>query len=427
MQYRTILRGIMRHSSVITIAGIVALIMGSAVVRVQAGDVLTMDEAVATALTANPELAAAAFEAEAGAARPPQAASPPDPEFMVDFIGVPTDTADVSRGTVQYMVEQDIPFPGKLIYGYKAEQRAAEALGARHDARVREIARQVKGAYIDCWRLQEEDRIARETLSLYSTNKHSAEEAYAALEGEVADPVRASVELGEVEGMRALIVQDRLDAEAELARLMNAPLEDGVALVAPPLPPRVAKLEDLVARARGVRPELKDAERTVAAGEARLSLAKSQYGPDLTLRGGFMDNPSGLPNAWYGRVGVTVPLWSFSKQNYGVRESKALLKQSQAQRSATELTVEADVKKAYARIVAARKAADIYAGTVTPRARILLNSSLESYRAKKGSFLGVVDSIRSLTNAQVMAVRARADAAKAYADLERAVGASPSE
>lgn len=33
----------------------------------------------------------------AAQSRPPQAATPPDPEFMVDFIGAPTDTADVGR------------------------------------------------------------------------------------------------------------------------------------------------------------------------------------------------------------------------------------------------------------------------------------------------------------------------------------------
>lgn len=382
-----------------------------------------MDAAVEAALAANPELAAAGYAHDAQRARPPQAATPPDPEFMVDFWGVPTNTADVSQGTIQYMVEQQIPFPSKLVSGYRAEKRAAEAALSRREATAQEIIRQVKQEYLDLWQLQEEERIARETLSLISQSKGAAETAYATLKKGIADPVRASVDQGEIEARLAIIEQERVGALSALERLMAAEIGPQIRLTPPPPTLSVATLDGLLDRAKGARPEVGEADRMVESERARLSLAKSQYAPDLTLRGGFMDNPAGMPNAWYGRVGITVPLWSLSKQRFGVRESKALLARARSMKEAAETQTASDVKSAYARLMAARRAVAIYSGTVIPRARMLVASAREAYASDTGDFLGVVDAIRSLNDAQVNLVRARADEGKAYANLERAVGA----
>ena len=124
---------------------------------------------------------------------------------------------------------------------------------------------------------------------------------------------------------------------------------------------------------------------------------------------------------------LSVPLWSFSKQRFGVKESEAMLKRAQSMKQESELLTIAEVKSTYARLLAAKKVLRIYSGSVIPRSRLLLSSSQEAYRSGKGDFLGVVDAIRSLNNAELMLVRARADAAMAYADLERAVGTSPAK
>ncbi len=410
------------------VSSAVAVLMALAFAAASGGaarvdETLTMDSAIAAALAENPDLASAGHELDAARARPPQAASPPDPEFMVDFIGVPINTADVTQGTIQYMGEQQIPFPAKLVYGYKAEKRAADAAFSRKETAAQELVRQVKRAYLDLWRLSEEERIEHEAFAIFHQGKGSAEESYANLKGPVSEPVRASVELGDIEGKIAIIEQDRLAAIAELSKLMAKPLDPSVKLAEPPPPPDVAGVEKLVAKAREQRPEVAEADSEILSQRAKLSFAKSQYGPDLTLRLGYMDNPAGVLNAWYGRAGITVPLWSFSKQRFGVKESKAMLERAQSLKDSAVLKAESDVKIAYARINAAQKTARIYGATVLPRARVLLASSREAYASGNGDFLGVVDAIRSLSNAQLMYVRARVDAAQAFADLERAVGA----
>lgn len=395
--------------------------------RSLASEILTIEDAVAAAISANPELSAAQHAAEAARARAPQAATPPDPTFMVDFIGVPSNTADVAKGTVQYMVEQQIPFPGKLVYGYKAEGRAADAAEFRKTAELQDIIRETKLAYLEVWRLGEEARIEREIFSTYRVGKASAEEAYADLKVSVADPVRAGVYLSEVEVKLAVIEEERIGAVANLSRAMSADLDVSVATKDPPPVPAVAKLENLVAKAKETRPEIGEASKMAESEKARLSFAKSQYGPDIVLRWGFMDNPSGLPNAWYGRAGISLPLWSLSKQRLGVRESRATLSRANSLESAAALAAESEVKNAYARLISAKKISEIYSSTILPRAQMLLSSTQEAYKSGKGDFLSVIDSIRGLNDARITLVRAKVDEVKAYADLERAVGTNPAE
>jgi len=388
---------------------------------------LTLPNAIEKALAHNPTIAAANQDMIAVRARAPQAATPPDPEFMVQFTQVPINTIDVSRGMTEYMVEQRVPFPSKLVYGYKAQKREAEAKSSREVMTAHEIARQVTHAYLDLWRLQEEERINRQTLAIYKQNKGSAETAYATLQKQIADPVRASVDLGEIEGQLALIEQGHLEAIAQLSSLIAEPLEPSMRMAAPPGNPPVAKLDDLIARAKAARPEVAEASSMVKSEDARHALAKSQYGPDLTFRWGYVDMPGNQENAWTGRVGISVPLWSLLKQRYGVKESDAMLKRAQSLREETELETIAEVKSSYARLMAVKNVIRVYSGTVIPRARLLLTSSQEAYKSSKGDFLGVVDGIRSLNNAELMLVRAKADEASAYADLERAIGTSPAK
>jgi len=101
-----------------------------------------------------------------------------------------------------------------------------------------------------------------------------------------------------------------------------------------------------------------------------------------------------------------------------------MLKRAEFMKQETDLTTISDIKTQYARLMAAKKTVEIYSRTVIPRARMLVSSSQEAYRSKNGDFLGLVDSIRSLNNAELMLVRAKADEAQSFADLERAVGTS---
>ena len=387
---------------------------------------ITLDDVLSLATKNNPALQAALHEANAAHARPPQAATPPDPNFMVQFGQVPINTIDVSQGTTTYMVQQEIPFPSKLVYGYKAEKRTAFAKDSQHLAVSQEVVRRVKLAYLDIYLLQEESRIEHATLAAYRANKSAAETAYASDKGDLADPVRASVDMGDIEAHLATIEQQRLAAIATLSALISDSLDPSTKVAKPKSLPKTANLSTLVERAKEARPEISQAEHMIDASAANVGLAKSQYAPDLTLRWGYDDRPN-MQNAWTGRVMVSVPLWSLSKQRFGVREAKAMEMRTKAMKEESVNRTTDDVKSAYAFLEAARKRRSVYGGKVVPRARTLRDAAREAYANGNGDFLGVVDSIRSWRSAELELVRARVDEHRAHAQLERAVGASPTE
>ncbi|PIR17196.1 MAG: hypothetical protein COV46_05245 [Deltaproteobacteria bacterium CG11_big_fil_rev_8_21_14_0_20_49_13] len=388
---------------------------------------LTLDEAINAALSNNPSIIAAGEETNAARARPPQAATPPDPSFMVQATQVPTDTSDINKGMIEYMVQQEIPFPTKLVYGHKEKRHEADAISHQRDSTEQTVVRDVKLAYFEAWGLQEEERINRQTLSIYDLNRSISEAAYASMQGPISDPVRATVDLGEIEARLAMIEQERIEKLAGLSSLISSNIEPATKISEPSRPPAVEPLEDLIERSKTQRPEIASAENMVSVGKDGLALARSQYGPDLTLRAGYMDMPDGFKNAWMGRIMLSVPLWSLSKQRFAVRESKAMLDRAYSLKKEVELNTIAEIRSSYARLISSKKIIDIYAGKVVPRARVLLSSSQEAYRSKKSDFLNIVDSIRSLNNAELMLVRAKVDEAKAYADLERAVGGNLKE
>lgn len=407
----------------LTISVVVVLVLMTAV-TVSAAETITMDQAVSIALESNPSLIASVEEARAAHERPSQAATPPDPQFMVEFGDVPIDSADVSKGTVSYMVQQEIPFPTKLIYGHKAEGSAAAAAHMKSVMTAQDVKRMVKLAYLDVYRLQEEARIERHAMSAFGVGKASAEAAYATAEANLTDPLRAAVDMGEVEGRLATIEQERLDALAILSALMAKPLAPETRVATPNTSARIASIDQLIDRANSASPDIQLTQRMIQVQDARVALAKSHYGPDITLRWGYNDHHL-QQDTWTGRVMLSLPLWSLTKQAPAVREEKAMAKRARYISEEQSLTTHSMIESAHARYVAATKRIDIYERKVVPRARTFADAAIEAYRSGSKDFATVTDSIMRLRNAETELVRARIDQQRAYADLERTIGAPP--
>jgi len=330
------------------------IIILTGVTKAAENSTVTLDQILENAVKQNPSIAAAYYDTQAALTRPAQAATPPDPEFMIEFKQVPIDTMDVNQGITKYMVQQQIPFPSKLVYGYKAEKHAAESKQSRENLAAQEIVREVKVAYYEAWRLQEEEKINHQTLSIYNQNKGISETDYATLQRPAADPIRASVDLGEIEAQLVILEQERLQAFANLSSIIAEPLDPTTKIAPLPDPIPVAGLNELLEKAKAQRPEITEAKHMVVSESAKLSLAKSQYAPDLTLRWGYINMPGNQQNAWTGRIGLSIPLWSVSKQRHGVRESKSMLNRARSIKQEAELNTEANVKSTYAKLVGAK-------------------------------------------------------------------------
>lgn len=232
---------------------------------------------------------------------------------------------------------------------------------------------------------------------------------------------------------RATETQLRLAIEAELnaialllgrtAEADRGELETAAALPAPPALPRTAP-GDLLRR----RPDLVAAERRLAAANARIGAAISDYYPKVSLQGliGYEATRTsrlftGAALEQQGALGVKWRLFDFGRVDAEVaaargRDAEALAVYRQAVLRAT-----GDVENA----LEAREAQSARAAALADAADALTRqrrAAEDAYAAGQVSLLEVLDAERQRLAAQDQALAAKSDALRAAVALHRAIG-----
>ena len=87
-----------------------------------------------------------------------------------------------------------------------------------------------------------------------------------------------------------------------------------------------------------------------------------------------------------------------------------------------ENRLEADLKLAIYKYEDAERKINLYRDTLVPKAQQSLEVSLQTYETGLGTFLDVIDSVRSLLEFQLAYERAFADEAQRLAEMEMLVG-----
>jgi len=140
-----------RLIAILTLIACSTLLPGSPRAAVN-GDasVLTLQDAVATAVDQNPGLDELRQRMEAAAAVPSQVGSLPDPRISLGAVNVPVDTFAFDQEPMTQVlvgVTQPLPFPGKLgLRRQLAESEAAAAVDSMQEARLR-LVRDVRSSW----------------------------------------------------------------------------------------------------------------------------------------------------------------------------------------------------------------------------------------------------------------------------------------
>jgi outer membrane protein TolC len=222
-----------------------------------------------------------------------------------------------------------------------------------------------------------------------------------------------------------MLEQKRLTAQARLNVLLNRdPQADfGIPLTEPAIA-FTQTLDDFYKLARGNNPELKAYQYAVERGQAAYNLSLNEFLPDFTVKFRQMvDKGETVDDAWAGMIGVTIPLWFFQKQSFGVREMRSDLEMVKAEYQGKENSVLFEVNDGYARAVANKKLIELYETAFIPQAQEAVNVAMKGYESEKSDFLNVLDSQRMLINFKLEHYKAILDLRIALADLERSIGA----
>lgn len=323
----------------------------------------------------------------------------------------------------QFQLGFDVSYEVDLFGGVKRAVEAArgdtEAAAAELDAARVSVAAETARAYVTVCSNAAQLAVARETTDLQQKTFDLTQKLFDAGRGTRADVERATVLLSQTQAQVPGLEAERRSALYALATLTGkAPEEvdsDAAACVAPPTLKQPIPAGDGAALI-GRRPDVRSAERTLAADTARVGVAVADLYPKIQLLGNvnaFSTRGSQLfqPSAVRYSFGPLIS-WSFPNQKGArarVREARANADASLARFDAAVLTALSETEQALARY-----AGQLDRNTALQRAE---QSSGEAARLSRLRFDAGADSFLQLIQAE----RDRADARAALAASDASV------
>lgn len=400
------------------------LLLVFSTVKAENSQPYTLDSLIKEALTSNPEILSVKNAFESASARIPQARSLNDPAIEFEYDRITADRMLSGDPMKTFSVTQDIPFPTKLYLRAKIASKLAKMAYENYKAKERDIISRVKSAYSELALVYKEIEINNENKDVLDQLSNTATTRYGAGQGTQADALKAQVELARVDNELIMLEQKRVTAQAKLNVLLNRDpkVDFGIPLAEPAIK-FDRTLDDLYRSALENNPELAVYRYAIDRGKAAYDLSLNEFMPDFSVKFKQMVNKGRAEEgAWAGMIGVTIPLWFFEKQSFGVKEMKSDLVMIKAEYKGKENSVLFELNDAYSRAIANMKLIELYETAFIPQAQETVNVAIKGYEAEKSDFLTVLDSQRMLINFKLDHYKAILELRIALADLERVVG-----
>lgn len=395
---------------------------------------IDVEQYVAQAVAASPELISIQHRIAALQQRVPQARSLPDPQLQETFWpfnGNALETAG-GRAASQIGLTQAVPWPEKL--SQKAAIACREIEIARQEfanAKLR-IAEEVRLSCVAIWLADQQEKLLAETDSLLRDVQSVAEAKYqsGSKQGSLKDVTRAKLESDMIDVQRLQIQKQRTVAQARLAALLPGIHQDAseVLLDGPPEATQ-ERLDELLGLAIEMNPKLQGMMAEVARDREKAKLACLAKYPDLQFGVNWLIvsdtnalSPVATGNDNFGfTVGMTLPIWR-NKIRAGVAEAnlqtQALANawQSERDRIAGQLQerlAEADSMLEYREVLKSR---------MSPRTRTLLKLTLTDYSGGRSDFSSVIEAYREVLKLESKVLSVEASLWTSLIQIQRLVG-----
>lgn len=360
-----------------------------------------LDGIVREALERSPEYARARAAVEADRQRVPQVGALPDPNLS---LGIQNDGfKSIQIGSMetsywQVMVTQGFPWPGKR----GAREAAAAAQSEVTEAQLERIrlstTAEVERAYVDLLRVRGQLALQDRLEALWKEAEVMARTRYEVGQGAQSDLLRAQLERTRLRQQRiALELTERTRVQA-LNRLRVHALDEAIpttrALADVPLP-ALGVAQQLVDDAERRSPELIQAKRSVTAADRRVDAARKDRFPDLSVTAGIMPRGS-LDPMWLASVGITLPIFSGSKQSRAVAETQDRRDAEIQGQEATGQIVRLRAHERHSALAALLDTARLYRGGLLVQSDATVHSTMSQYRVGKVTFASVLEALRGL-------------------------------
>lgn len=375
---------------------------------------LTLEAAMAQAMSANPTIAAARLRHAVDLAGVGVARERPNPEFAYE--------AEKETPNQSFALTQPIELGGKRQRRIDLAQATMSVGDAELDRTIADIRSQVRRAYFDLASASRRVTIAEDLRTIAARTRDAARARFQAGDVSEFDAVRGESVLAaaedDVTAARGDVEAARATLNALLGQPTTTPITTADDLRSAPMP----ALEDALAQANSKNAELAVFDKRITEQTARRDLARALQRPDLGAGGALTYNS--LPEFTYGwRLSFTVTLPVFTQRRAGVEVEDRALAQLKAERAARAAEIGGEVAAALAHAAAAREQMTRYDTVNLPLAQQQERMAQDSYNAGQTRLEALLEALQSAREIRRRGVQAALDYQAALADLERAIGA----
>lgn len=360
---------------------------------------ITLADLLAAAEARSPDLAAARSSVGVAAGEAWQASLYPNPslDFEAEDISWEDGVSD-SKTTIG--VTQPIILGDRRKAAMQAADAERAARLAEVDSRRRALYGDIAVLHARLVSLREQERLYGELRDLAGRSLAAAQTRFDAKAATETEVIRPRVEVYRIEAALARLNQEQRAAAGQLGPLIGGLAVDAARLEAiAPGPPGSLDLAHLRSEVRRTHPALAAADRAFDAAQARFERTRAETTPDLDVRiaAGYRgESDDGIVEVG---AGIAIPLWD-AREGDRLSARFAMLRARQ-QRVAAENDLLGRLAAAVGEYEAARVQWEAFRDRIVPDAQRAFDQSGEGYRAGRNSFLELLDSQRTLTEARV--------------------------
>jgi outer membrane protein TolC len=372
-------------------------------------------------------LQAARYQADAFEERGSQAGALPDPVLSLGLRNRPLDFGTDNPMTMNWIgLSQTFPWPGNQGFGQQRQEHFARAADLDADEMEAALVARVKAVY---FRLAFMDRaldIMASTRELLRDFLEVTSAKYAVGRGLQQDILQAQVAIAQMTADITVVNANRVATAARLNSLLGQPATERIGsleLPQPGSPP--AAVDSLMATAARNRPAIQAARERALAAEAGYRAAKRDAYPDFTLAVGYGQRPEFEDLATI-QVGISLPLWSGSKQQPRIREMQAFQSTEEARELDLHNETFARLSELRAAAERARELSELYRTSIIPQARAAVESALSAYRVGEVDYMTLLSNQTTVNRFETERVRLAAEYQGAIAGIEALTGSEMS-
>ncbi len=381
---------------------------------------VSLDEATALALQANPNIAVAMRGREVESAQALQAATRPNPTLS----GQVEDLRSQNR-IATITISQQLETAGKR----DKRMAAADVSLTIADADIRiaqaEISAKTYAAFYQVLAAQQSQTLAQELLQIATTSKETT--AKRVLAGKVSPVEETKAKVAEA-GLKIELAsanQQLAATKQRLASLWAKGLEsnkhlDYIAVGELEKLNNIPTLDDLMAQLAD-SPRLKKAALAVTQKQALSAIEQSKQTPDVTVSLGAQRNEE-LGGITQAIIGLSIPIPVFDKNQGNLQSARAREYQSIDEKAALENQLKTDLADAYSRRQLQVEASNMYQNDILQGAQSAYEAARKGFEFGKFSFLEVLDAQRTLFQAKTQYIQTLALASLAEADMRSILG-----